>query len=86
MTTRIVGSSSIDRTVDGRLWLIPGGWTLSPRTSPTHCRSCQAPVLFAKNDATGKSAPFDYVPDIHEPTVSVSHFATCPHAAAWRKP
>lgn len=85
MTTRYIASSSIDRTVDGRLWLIPDGWTVAPRATPTHCRSCQQPVLFATNEKTGKASPFDYVPNIHEPTDSVSHFATCPQAASWRK-
>lgn len=85
MTTRYIGSSAVDRTVDGRLWLIPDGWTIGRLATPTHCRSCQAAVLFAKNDKTGKSSPFDAVPNIHEPTESVSHFATCPQAASWRK-
>ena len=82
-----IGSSNIDRTVDGRLWQIPEGWPVwrAAKAEPTHCRSCQAPVLFAQNDKTGKSSPFDPVPNIHEPVDSVSHFATCPQAAKWRK-
>lgn len=85
MTIRYIASAPFDMTIDGHLWLIPDGYQLKPGSKPVHCRSCQAAVLFATSEKTGKASPFDAVPNIHEPTPSVSHFATCPQAARWRK-
>jgi hypothetical protein len=58
---------------------LPDGWTAD---NASDCRSCGAPIMWAKNDKSGKKAPFD---PLHEGDVSVSHFATCPQAAAWRR-
>jgi hypothetical protein len=41
------------------------------------CRSCGAPIAWAKYSVDGKAAPFN--PD------GTSHFATCPQADQWRK-
>lgn len=63
------------------------------------CRSCGAPVTWVQAVKSGKRIPFDgdvvYVRSCHDaarrlvgeidPTVSPSHFATCPQANAWRR-
>lgn len=41
------------------------------------CRSCGAPIAWAKYGVDGKSAPFN--PD------GTSHFSNCPQAEDWRK-
>lgn len=43
----------------------------------SRCRSCHAPVAWARHEHTLKKAPFN--PD------GTSHFATCPQSAEWRK-
>ena len=63
------------------------------------CKSCQAPIEWAENVATGKKIPFDgeivpvrsYNDDDHrlievvDTAVTTSHFATCPDAKDWRR-
>lgn len=85
MPERYIGSDQFDQRIDGRVWMIPDGWTIKPKASALHCRSCQAPILFATNDKTGKASPFYPIPNVHEESVSTSHFATCPQAPSWRK-
>lgn len=70
--------------VDGDLTFeIPGTWDIADDAHVSHCRSCQAPIMWCTNAASGKRAPFDPVnPKIG---VSTSHFASCPDAARWRK-
>lgn len=58
---------------------LPEGWTAHDEGE---CRSCHAPILWAVNDKSGKSSPFDPAKD---EAPSVSHFATCPQAGQWRK-
>lgn len=68
-------------------WNLPPGWNLRRDEKPTTCRSCNASVLFAIAEKSGRSAPFDPLAphDVGSKTVSVSHFATCPNAAQHRK-
>jgi hypothetical protein len=62
-------------SLKGIAWVIPEGW-LYLGDIPTHCRSCDALVLWLES-TNGKRAPMN--PD------GVSHFATCPDADRWRK-
>jgi hypothetical protein len=74
--------------LDGDLyWELPGVWLLDADPHRSECRSCHAPVLWAKHAQSGKRAPFDPLPkaDTSGATVSANHFATCPDAARWRK-
>lgn len=53
------------------------------------CRSCQAPIVWFKSD-TGKNVPIDAGTVEKEDQVldlkrHVSHFATCPDAAKFRR-
>lgn len=58
------------------------------------CRSCDAPIVWARTLA-GKAIPVDWETtttseqDAREvrfdPARHRSHFATCPHAGAWRR-
>lgn len=62
------------------------------------CRSCGAPIVWVVMRPSGKRMPLDAKPekritlDMIDPGVAemtdtfVSHFATCPNAAAHRKP
>lgn len=63
-------------TLDALTWLIPDGWHQTAHTF-AHCRSCHAAIAWFERDGTKTRAPFN--PD------GVSHFATCPQAAQWRK-
>ncbi len=56
---------------------VPAGASFVYSVRPTHCRSCDAPVLFVNVTRTGRRSPID--PD------GTSHFATCPDAARWRR-
>jgi len=58
-------------------WILPD-WAVYREGAPTTCRSCRAVVLWVESRSTGKRAPIN--PD------GISHFATCPDAAKWRKP
>lgn len=61
------------------------------------CRSCGAAINWATNVQTDRAIPFDTIvleelllqPDPQIARIdmarSVSHFATCPHAEAWRR-
>lgn len=55
------------------------------------CKSCQAPILWIKMEATGRSMPvnLEWVTIVTERGAVVgghtSHFATCPQAAEHRK-
>ena len=72
---------------------LPAGGTISVRISPKAtalctverigglCRSCGADVIWVKTLA-GKWMPVDPAEGEDE---FVSHFATCPDAAGWRK-
>lgn len=82
---RYIAAGDEHRSLAGRMWLLPEGFTLGHRTAPTQCRSCGSWMLFAKNEKTGKASPFDPVNNIHDGSLSVSHFATCPDAPRWRK-
>lgn len=53
---------------------LPEGW--EPQGTG-ECRSCHAPVTWARHSRTGSRAPFN--PD------GISHYATCPQAPDWRK-
>lgn len=53
---------------------VPDGWDFD---NAGKCRSCGAPVGWARHSVTWKKAPFD--PD------GTSHFATCPDAQTWRR-
>jgi len=69
------GASTFEHiTPEGDRFLVPEGWT--PGDKSSRCRSCQALILWAVTPR-GKRAPVD--PD------GVSHFSSCPDAAAWRK-
>jgi hypothetical protein len=53
------------------------------------CRSCKAQIVWLPTKA-GKNIPVNltnYSPEDKEfkPNWHVAHFATCPHAKAWRK-
>jgi hypothetical protein len=69
----------------GYLWPIPKG------TKQAACRSCNKPIYWVRN--SGSSMPLEVLPaeDDHQlPTATkdgrgTSHFATCPHADAWRR-
>jgi hypothetical protein len=65
-----------------------------------HCRSCDAPIEWAKLADSGKAMPFNrpivLLPvdgtdsplfdfDCVDMTQTTSHFATCPDAQQWRK-
>jgi hypothetical protein len=50
--------------------------TDATQTPDSTCRSCGAPIAWVVT-AARKRAPMD--PD------GTPHFATCPHAAAWRR-
>lgn len=70
-------------------WELPGLWMLDDDPHQSSCRSCAAPILWARNAASGKRAPFDPLPagtPLEGQTVSGNHFATCPDADRWRKP
>jgi hypothetical protein len=70
---------------------------IHPETTIGRCRSCGTPVEWATT-AAGKRMPFD-PPVVRLPTLvdeagslvqvdmrqTVSHFATCPQAATWRR-
>lgn len=72
--------------------------TVPARTPPASCRSCGARIYWVVTDAgrrmpvdcdaEGTTRPFVPVPGDGEPQDGrgVSHFATCPQAAAHRKP
>jgi hypothetical protein len=60
---------------------LPPGWTPALNRD-TYCHGCGARVIWATFDKTGRRAPFDLTP---EGGVSISHFATCPHAALFRR-
>jgi hypothetical protein len=63
------------------------------------CRSCNAPIEWAQLRQSGRRMPFDgdivpvrsEVADdgrlvlVVDTSVTRSHFATCPHAAGWRR-
>src|SRR5262245_16187809 len=67
---------------------------------PGTCRSCGAPIEWAQL-TTGKRMPFDppivvlqtegnlimglRVIEHIDSTITISHFATCPHAKEWRR-
>lgn len=69
---------------------------------PAECRTCSAPVVWAKHESTGKRMPLNRDPipggpyqidergiarvDRSYPEGRISHFATCPQAKSWRKP
>lgn len=42
-----------------------------------HCRSCGAEIMWTINEKSGRRSPVNLD--------GVSHFATCPDAAKWRK-
>lgn len=53
-----------------------------PPSAPTvACRSCKAPIVWIVT-AAGKRMPVNASPG---EVRGESHFATCPHAADWRK-
>lgn len=52
---------------------IPEGYTFSGRGT---CRSCGVPIVWAVT-AKGRAAPLNLD--------GISHYATCPQAATWRK-
>lgn len=61
----------------------------NPALKPSACRSCGAQIVWLKT-SKGSNMPVDVVgvkPEetIFEPQRHVSHFATCPNAAAHRK-
>lgn len=68
--------------IDGELqWELPGLWLLEGEPHRSSCRSCAAPILWARNAASDKRAPFDPLPAgtaLDGQTVSGSHFGTCP--------
>jgi hypothetical protein len=66
---------------------------------PGNCRSCEAPIEFARNVKTGKRMPFNapivalrtsHEPETHrlieEVDLAQTHFATCPKARKHRTP
>lgn len=67
-----------------------------PITSTAKCRKCQAPIVWMKAK-TGSTMPIDagtctpeeqvsVVAPIYDHTKHISHHATCPFAAQFRKP
>lgn len=50
--------------------------------SNAKCRSCQAPIEFWKTP-TGKTIPMNLMPTPETP--AIAHWATCKHAAEFRK-
>lgn len=68
---------------DGVIFEIPGTWQIDDTAHVSRCRSCGAPVVWAKNAVSQKRAPFNPVDE--RLNVSSSHFATCPDADKWRK-
>ena len=54
---------------------LPDGWL---EKNGGECRACHAAVRWARHEKSGKLAPFDLD--------GVSHFATCPSAAEFRRP
>lgn len=55
------------------------GWTIPAGQTPQNvgrCRSCGAEILWCLT-AAGRKSPTD--------RDGTSHFATCPHATAWRR-
>lgn len=66
----------------------PGVWMLDDEPHLSKCRSCEAPIVWAKNADSGKRAPFDPIADdapFDGSVVSQNHFVTCPQASLWRK-
>lgn len=68
--------------VDGDLsWELPGVWMLEGEPHRSSCRSCQQPILWARNAGNDKRAPFDPLPAgavMDGQAVSSSHWGTCP--------
>lgn len=60
---------------------LPAGWVAGDRGT---CRSCQAPVVWAIHERTGKRSPFDLDRRDAEGRL-VNHFAVCPDAGTWRR-
>lgn len=59
------------------------------KRSICHCRGCNASILFMYT-ADKKLIPVDYKPsldklDQYDPKIMVSHFATCPKGADFKK-
>ena len=54
---------------------LPDGWS---EKNGGECRSCHAPIRWARNEQSGRMSPFDLD--------GKSHFATCPNADDFRKP
>jgi hypothetical protein len=53
---------------------LPAGWS---EKNGGECRSCRAPIRWARNDETKRMSPFDLD--------GTSHFATCPDADTFRQ-
>ena len=54
--------------------------TQVPQERIEHCRSCGATIVWVKM-TSGKFSPFN----VEDGVRTVTHFATCPQSADWRK-
>jgi hypothetical protein len=63
--------------LDGSTWVIPDGWTFVAQERPSHCRSCDAPVIWLVSEKSGSRSPFN--------PSGTSHFSDCPDARTWRR-
>ena len=59
---------------------LPAGWL---RDNVGRCRSCQAWIVWAVNEKSGKRTPFNAEPPAGKDQLIV-HWATCPEAEQWR--
>jgi hypothetical protein len=80
------GYEEVECTFTGRARLVPlvrraVTFAVPPSAPVVPCRSCRAPVVWIVTDK-GKRMP---VNADGEDGRGESHFATCPHAADWRK-